>query len=204
MISSAPASYTCVGCSGTFSGVPTLAAANGSVNVTAHGTLVWPAVTASRHQAAEPADDVAERDARREHVARRPERQLVAPDIPERDERGGDEAAVKHAARSGEHENLVGVVAEVVEVDEEQQQLRADERGDDDVDAEIEQASGVESGLAPAHDGELQAGEIGGRQHDAVRVDRQRPDAEDFGDFKQSRVHVPLPARRAASALRQL
>ena len=40
MMSSAPASYTCVGCSGTFSGVPTFAAANGSVKVMAHATFV--------------------------------------------------------------------------------------------------------------------------------------------------------------------
>ena len=38
--SSAPASYSCVGCSGTPSGVPTLAAANGSVNVMPHGSVV--------------------------------------------------------------------------------------------------------------------------------------------------------------------
>src|SRR5207244_1385022 len=37
---SAPASYSCVGCSGTFNGVPTLAAAYGLVNVIAHGTVV--------------------------------------------------------------------------------------------------------------------------------------------------------------------
>ncbi len=162
------------------------------------------AVAASRHQAAESANHMAEGDPRREHIARGPEGQLVAPDIPERDERGRDETAVEHTARPGEHENLVGVVAEIVEIDEEQEQLGAYQGRDDDVDAEIQQASGIESGLAASHDGELQAGEIRGSQHDAVRVDRQRPDAEDFGNFKQSRVHVPLPARRAASALRQL
>src|SRR5262245_61829400 len=42
------------------------------------------AVTAAREEAAEAADDVAERDAGREHVARGPERQPAAADVPER------------------------------------------------------------------------------------------------------------------------
>src|SRR5439155_26211270 len=40
MIASAPASYNCVGWSGTFNGVPTFSAANGSVKAMAHGTVV--------------------------------------------------------------------------------------------------------------------------------------------------------------------
>ena len=64
------------------------------------------AVAAPRHQTAQPADGVAERYAWREHIARRPERHLVPPHVPERDRHGGDEAAVEHAARADDREQL--------------------------------------------------------------------------------------------------
>ena len=66
----------------------------------AHGTRRRLAVAAAGEQAAEAADDVAERDARREHVAGRPQRQADAADVPERDDDREDQAAVEHAARA--------------------------------------------------------------------------------------------------------
>ena len=80
------------------SGVPTFAAATGSVNVIAHGTSVGRAVAAAGQQAAEAADDVPERDAGREEVGRRPHGQAVPADQPEPDDQRGDQPAVEHAA----------------------------------------------------------------------------------------------------------
>ena len=97
-----------------------------------------PAVAAAGHEASDPPDHVPQRDARGEHVARRPERQFVPPDVPEGHERRRDEAAVEHAARARKHENFIGVVAEVVEIDQKEQELRADQGGDDDVHAQVE------------------------------------------------------------------
>ena len=57
------------------------------------------AVAAAGEETPEASDDVAERDARREHVARRPERQADPADVPERDDDGDDQPAVEHAAR---------------------------------------------------------------------------------------------------------
>ena len=108
---SAPPRTAASGAAARSSGVPTLAAANGSVNVIAHGTRRRLAVAAAGEEAAEPADDVAERDAGREHVARRPERQADAADVPERDDDGEDQAAVEHAARARERQQLARIGA---------------------------------------------------------------------------------------------
>ena len=96
--------------------------------VTAHGTSVGLAVAAAGGEAAEPAGDVAERDARREHIAGRPERQAVSGDVPEGHADREDQAAVEHAARPGQRQQVGRRAAELVEVDDQQQQLRADQR----------------------------------------------------------------------------
>ena len=172
--------------------MPTLAAANGSVNVIAprHGRRL--AVAAAREEAAEAADDVAERDARREHIAGRPQRQAGAADVPERDDDREDQAAVEHAARARQRQQLARIGAERAEVGDEQQQLRADQRADDDVDAEVEHARLVEAARLGADHRELQAEQVGGGQQDAVGVDVI---AESESELKQSWIHACL--RRA-------
>jgi hypothetical protein len=57
-------------------------------------------------------------------------------DVPERDRRRQEQAAVEDTGGSHQREQ-VGERSELIEVDEEQQQLRANERRDDDVDADI-------------------------------------------------------------------
>ena len=64
------------------------------------------AVAAAGEKTSEPPDDVAERNARREDVARRPQRQPDAADVPERNDDGDDQAAVEHAARTQQVEEL--------------------------------------------------------------------------------------------------
>src|SRR3989442_14495008 len=139
---------------------------------------------AARKQTSEASDDVGERDARREFVARRPQRETDAPDVPERDDDGEDEAAVEHAARTRQREQLVRIRLERPEIGDQQQQLRADERADDDVDAEVEHAVRVEAARLRANHRELQADQIRRGEQDAVRVQRDRP------ELKQSWIHL--------------
>ena len=148
------------------SGVPALAAATGLVNVIAHGTIGFAAVAAAGQQAAQPADDVAERDARREQIGRRPHRQTVAAAEPEPDRHGDDQPAVEHAGRARERQDLARLLAEVVEIDDDQHQLGADERRDDEVDPEVHDPRGVEARAGAR-----------GRPPAAARPDTPRPAA---------------------------
>ena len=77
-----------------------------AVKVIAHGTVGRLAEAAAGEEAAQAADDVAERDARREHVGDRPQRQPVPPQVPQRDDDGGDQAAVEDAARADQRQQL--------------------------------------------------------------------------------------------------
>jgi hypothetical protein len=121
---------------------------------------------------------MAERNARRKHIARRPERQLVLPDVPEGNDDRENQATVEDAARTREREQLRWGAPELIEVDDEEQQLRTDERRDDDVDAEVEHAVRVEATRFRARHCEPQSQEIGRGQEDAVGVDRDRSDAK--------------------------
>ena len=141
------------------------------------------AEAAAGKKAPEAADDVAERDSRRKHIARRPEREADATDVPQRDRDREDQPAVEYAALAREVQQLRRVGAKRREVRDEQKQLRADERGDDDVDAQIENARLVEPACFCPADCQLQAEEIGRRQQDAVGVNRDR------AEFKQSWIH---------------
>jgi hypothetical protein len=98
-----------------------------------------------------------ERDARREGVARVPHVQPVPPHVPERHEHRRDQSAVEHAARSRQRQQLTGVAAVVVELDDVQQELGADEGADDDVDAQVEHPRRVETARLGALHREAQA-----------------------------------------------
>ena len=94
--------------------------------------------------------------------------------IPERHGDRGDQAAVEHAARSHQRQQLArDCCRERVEVDDQQQQLRADQRADDDPDAEVHDPVGIEAARPGAHQRELQAEQVGGGQQHAVGVDRE-------------------------------
>ena len=108
------------------------------------------AVAAAGEEAADPADDVAERDARREHVGRRPHRQLVAADVPQRDDHREDQPAVEDAARLRQRQQLLRIAREEPPVLVEEQQLRADQRADDDPDAQVHHPIAVEAAGAGA------------------------------------------------------
>ena len=55
---------------------------------------------------------MAERDPRREHIARRPQRQADATDIPQRDDHSEDQPAVEDAARARQRQQLARIVVE--------------------------------------------------------------------------------------------
>ena len=80
-----------------------------------------------------------------------------------------------------------GIGAERTKVRDQQQQLGADERADDDVDAEIQDADGVETTRLRAHHGELQAEQVRRGEQDPVGVDGDRP------QLKQSWIHACQP-----------
>src|SRR5260221_3729284 len=102
------------------------------------------AIAAAGEEASEAADDMPQCNPGREDVARRPKRQTRAPDVAERDHHCENEAAVEHAPDAHQRQELARVGRERLEVDDEEQQFRADERADDDVDAEIEDAIAVD------------------------------------------------------------
>ena len=81
-----------------------------------------PAVAAAGGQAHESSGDVAERDARRKDVAGRPE-QAVPRDVPETDNDRENQAPVEHAAGSARGQQVSRRSAELIEVDDEQEQL---------------------------------------------------------------------------------
>src|SRR5207248_942815 len=118
------------------------------------------AVAASGEQAAKPPDYMAQRDSGREDIARRPQRQADAADVPKRDDDGDDQAAVEDAARPGQREQLARIGAERFEIGDEQQELRPDESADDDVDAEVEDAVRIESASFGADHREFEAQKI--------------------------------------------
>ena len=158
-----------------------------------------PAEAAAGEQAAEPADDVAERDARREHVGDRPHRHLVPPQVPERDHDRRDQSAVEHAGRADQVHQPGRAQRELVVIDDQQQQLGADQRADDDPDAEVHDPVRIEPAGAGPHQRELQAEQVGGGQQQAVGVDREA------GDLKQNGMHAVVRGRscRAARARRR-
>ena len=69
------------------------------------------AVAAAREQAAEPPDDVAERDARREHVAVVHSGSPTLRMYQQRDDHREDQSAVEHAAGAGERQQLARIGA---------------------------------------------------------------------------------------------
>ena len=90
-------------------------------------------------------DDVAERNPRREDVGDGPHRHPVPPQIPQRDGHRGDEPAVEHPAGAEQIEELARARLVLVEFDDEEQQLRARERADDDPDAEVHHPVRIEA-----------------------------------------------------------
>ncbi len=139
---------------------------------------------APREEAAHPADHVTERNAGREDVGDGPHRHAMPSQIPQRDDDRCDQPAVKHAARPQQRQQFLRIPAERVEFDDQEQQLRAGERADDDPDAEVHHPVRIESALAGADQCELQPQQVGGGQQDAVGVDREA------SDFKQDWMHV--------------
>src|SRR5437763_3757162 len=150
------------------------------------------AVAAAGEETAEAADDMSERNAWRKDVARRPERQTDPTDVPQRDNDSDDEAAVEDAARSRQCQELARVGCVRSEVGDDQQQLRANERADDDVDAEVEHAVRVEAAVLRPNARELQTQQVRRGQQNAVRVDRNRSEERERPrQLKQSWVHAP-------------
>jgi hypothetical protein len=109
---------------------------------------------------------------------------LIPPDEHNGYGQRGEQAAVEHAACPHEREQLARLVPEVVEVDEDQHQLGADECRDDEVDPEVHHPGAVDPAPARPDDGQLQRHQVGGCQQDAVRVHGP------ITDLKQDGMHV--------------
>src|SRR5262245_52137719 len=145
-------------------------------------------VAAAGKEATESTDDMAQGDSRREYVARGPQGQSDPADVPERNDDRENQPTVKDAARAGQRQKLAGIARERTPVRDEQQQLRADECADDDVDAEIEDPRLIEASRLGSHGGELQAEQVRRRQKHAIGVDG------DGTQLKQSWIHGTLRA----------
>src|SRR5204862_4067825 len=118
-----------------------------------------------------------------------PQRQADAADVHQRDRDGDDQAAVEHSARSQQREQLARIGAERIEVGDQQQQLGADQRADDDVDAEVEHPVRVEAAVVRADDSQLQPQQVGGSKQDTVGVQSNLADDRDRSQLQQLRVH---------------
>ena len=117
----------------------------------------------------------------------------------------GDQAAVEHAARPQQRRELLPAARELLEIDDEQQRLGADQRRDDHPDAEVEHLVGVESRLPRAPRRHPEAEQIGGGQQHAVGVDGDRARAQTGLDARRpsprrSRIISTTPIVMAASA----
>ncbi len=156
------------------------------------------AIAAACSQAAESPGDVPQGDAGREDIAGGPERHPMTGDVPEGDADCEEQPAVKHASQPREIQQVARVL-ELIEVDDEQEQLGADKRGNDDVDPEVQHPVRVQSPfLCPPHR-QAEAEQVGGGQQDAIGIDGER------SEFKQLWIHVFVPdqAARGSSARRR-
>src|SRR5262245_29757290 len=119
-------------------------------------------------------------------------------DVPERDSNRSDQPSVEDTSRAQKGEEVGYREVKLIEVRDEQQQFRADKSGDDDVNAEIEDAVGIESPSLSSYSRELQAEQIRGGEQDAVSWNRDRPDA------KQLWIHDgSLPPVNRESSMRR-
>ncbi len=157
------------------------------------------AKAAAGEEAAEPADDVAERDPRREDIGHRPGGHLVAPHVPERDGDCRDQSAIEDTCGAKQVEELLPVPPELVALDDDEHQLGADEGADDDPDAQIHDLVRVEAALSTPDDRELEAKQVRGCEQQPVRVDREP------ANLKQDGMHVCVRGRsyRGARGSRQ-
>jgi hypothetical protein len=81
----------------------------------------------------------------------------VAMDVPEGDGDRRYQPSIEDTSRPRKREEIGRRGAELVEVRDEEQQFGADQGGDDDVNAEVEDAVGIESPPARPNPRELQA-----------------------------------------------
>src|SRR5262249_44922672 len=90
-------------------------------------------------------------------------------------------------------QKLGGVALERLKVGDEQQELRADQRTDDDIDAQVHHPGAVEMARLGALERQLQAKQVGGGEQNAVRVDRDRSNEGNRPrQLKQSWMHARL------------
>ncbi len=105
--------------------------------------------TAGR-KTAEAADGLAERNARRENVAGRKHRQVLAPHVQHRDHESHQKTALIHARslQSLERKELLPAAPIVAEIEQDHEQLGAGESGERAVDRQIGDVFGREAGRA--------------------------------------------------------
>ena len=80
----------------------------------------------------------------------------MAPEIDERDDDRGDQTAVEHASGSQDVEEFPWIGRHLAALDDDEEELGADERADDDPDAKVHDPVRVESAGAGAPQRELQ------------------------------------------------
>jgi hypothetical protein len=76
--------------------------------------------------------------------------------------------------------------AELVEVNDEEEQFGADERRDDDVDTQVEHPVGVEAPTPRPLHGQPKSKQIRRREQDTVRVYRDRSETKQFWIHRSS------------------
>ena len=111
------------------------------------GAVGWLSPAAACRETTEAADGVPDRDRRGEQIGGGQSGQAFPPGVPERGGDGGEESAVEDAAglQCTEREQTAGVFQIDVDVHEDHEGFRADDRRESDVDAEVRQLVGVEA-----------------------------------------------------------
>ena len=140
--------------------------------------------TAARREAAQTPDAVAQRDGRREHVGRLPQRKLRLAHVPPGNGQRRQQASVEHAARlqGVQGEDLARILA-IARVHDQHHQLGAGNGGQRAVDSQVGGRVGIETRAPGQPRRHPQAGEERQRHQHAVSVKEGK--MEDF------RVHLP-------------
>ncbi len=151
-------------------------------NAPGEGTFFAP--TAAGGEAAEPSDSLADSDAGSEHIHGSENRQLLFSDIEEGGQESSNEAAVKDSGglQGAETKDLGGVAEVVAQIEENHEELRAEDTGHGAVDRQIGDFFSGQTSTAGKPQGRTEPGEKTERYEDAVRGDVKGADADEFGE----------------------
>jgi hypothetical protein len=139
-------------------------------------------VTASRAEASDPAEAVAEGQRRSDDIGRAPGGDFLFIKIPESEDHAEGESPLEDAAGPGQAEEFAGIFEIKRQAAEEQDELGADQRNDDRVKSGIHDSGSVEALFAGLNIEKPQTQSDADGQQKAVGVDGQRSDADEDGE----------------------